>query len=208
MTFTTKDLKLTAYLTACGYEITSLAKLNYKDLDSGKDQPPAYQITLNDYNDDGKAIKEAMATYSMPSADNVLTAGQLCYIIGANLDALRDCKGGKLYRKVCKHYQALSAAPAKDYKVFVNSCPYTGNFDTAIFYAFGEVLPNLDDPELAKVDNNTPLAIAKAYLQNLQFLTICPKKEKLVITKDGRTLIINKDASAEDRKFGLKMLNN
>lgn len=148
-----------------------------------------------------------MASYSMPSVDNVLTAGQLCYIIGSNLDALRDCKG-KLYRKVCKHCQILSATPANGYKVFVNACPYTGKFDTAIFYALGESLPNLNDTELAKDDNNTPLAVAKAYLQNLQFLTECPKKEKLVITKDGRTLIINKDANAEDRKFGLKMLNN
>ena len=115
MTFTTKDLKLTAYLTALGYDLAPITELIYKNLDTNKPRPNAYQITLQDYNDKGQSIKQAMSNYTLPKTDKPLTAGELCYIIGANLDALRDCKNGKLYAKHCKNYTILSAIPAKNY---------------------------------------------------------------------------------------------
>lgn len=208
MTFTTKDLKLTAYLTALGYELAPITMLIYKDLDAPKPRPNAYQITLQDFNDKGESIAQAMSNYTLPSLDKPLTAGELCYIIGANLDALRDCKNGKIYVKQCKNYSILSAIPAKDYILVDQICPITGENEKAIYYACGGVLPRMDDPELEEEDNYTPLAIAKAYLANLKTLTECPKVEKLVISTDGRTLFINKDASKEERAKALAKLNN
>lgn len=208
MTFTTKDLKLTAYLTALGYDLAPIVMLIYKDLDAPKPRPNAYQVTLQDYNDKGEAIAQAMSNYTLPSLDKPLTAGELCYIIGANLDALRDCKNGKIYIKQCKNYSILSAFPAKDYKLLDKICPITGDFEKALYYACGGVLPRLDDPTLEEEDNYTPLAIAKAYLANLQTLTDCQKIEKLVISTDGRTLFINKDATKEEREKALEKLNS
>ena len=208
MTFTTKDLKLTAYLTALGYDLAPITELIYKNLDTNKPRPNAYQITLQDYNDKGQSIKQAMSNYTLPKTDKPLTAGELCYIIGANLDALRDCKNGKLYAKHCKNYTILSAIPAKNYILVDQICPYTGNFERALYYACGGVLPSLDDPRLEEEDNYTPLAIAKAYLSNLETVANCPKIEKLVITTEGRTLFINKNASKEEREKALKTLNS
>lgn len=149
-----------------------------------------------------------MSNYTLPSLDKPLTAGELCYLIGANLDALRDCKNGKIYVKSCKNYAILSATPAKNYKLLDKPCPITGDFEKALYFACGGVLPRMDDPELEAEDNYTPLAIAKAYLANLQTLTDCPKVEKLVITTDGRTLFINRDATKEERAKALAKLNN
>lgn len=208
MTITTKDLKLTAFLTSCGFEPEPITELIYKDLDAPNPRPNAYQITLADYNDRGEDIKRAMSSYALPKVDKPLTAGELCYVIGANLDALRDSRNGKIYLKSCKHYSILSAFPAKNYILLDKTCPITGDFEKALYYACGEELPRLDDPKLEEEDNYTPLAIAKAYLENLQILTDCQKIEKLVIKSDGRTLIINRNASKEERAKALARLNN
>lgn len=208
MTFTTQDLKLTAYLTALGYELSPIVMLIYKNLDTPKPRQNAYQITLQDYNDKGQSIKQALSSYTLPTLDKPLTAGELCYVIGANLDALRDCKNGKIYAKSCKNYTILSAAPAKNYILLDEPCPISGEIEKALYFACGEVLPRLDDPSLEEEDNYTPLAIAKAYLQNLKTLTDCPKVEKLVISTEGRTLFINKNASKEERDKALKTLNS
>lgn len=208
MTFTTKDLKLTAYLTALGYDLAPITLLIYKNLDTNKPRPNAYQITLQDYNDKGQSIKQAMSSYTLPKTDKPLTAGELCYVIGANLDALRDCKNGKLYAKTCKNYTILSASPAKNFILLDSVCPISGDIERALYYACGGELPRLDDPSLEEEDNYSPLAIAKAYLDNLQTLTDCPKIEKLVITTEGRTLFINKNASKEEREKALKTLNS
>lgn len=208
MTFTTKDLKLTAYLTALGYDLSPIVMLIYKNLDNHKPRPNAYQITLQDYNDKGQSIKQAMSNYTLPKLDKPLTAGELCYVIGANLDALRDSKNGKLYAKTCKNYTILSAKPAKDYILLDKPCPISGEIEKALYFACGGELPRLDDPSLDEEDNYTPLAIAKAYLDNLQTLTDCPKVEKLVISTEGRTLFINKNATKEEREKALKCLNS
>lgn len=208
MTFTTQDLKLTAYLTALGYELAPITKLIYKNLDRPKPRPNAYQITLADYNDKGQSIKQAMSSYALPKTDKPLTAGELCYVIGANLDALRDSKNGKLYAKSCKNYTILSAKPAKDYILLDRPCPISGDVERALYHACGGELPRLDDPALEEEDNYTPLAIAKAYLSNLETVAQCPKIEKLVISTEGRTLFINKNASKEERDKALKTLNS
>lgn len=207
MTFTTKDLKLTAYLTALGYELAPITMLIYKNLDTQKTRPNAYQITLQDYNDKGQSIKQSMSSYTLPKLDKPLTAGELCYIIGANLDALRDSKNGKIYAKSCKNYTILSANPAKNYILVDSVCPISGNVERALYYACGGELPRLDDPRLDEENNYSPLAIAKAYLDNLQTLTDCQKVEKLVISTEGRTLFINKNATKEEREKALKCLN-
>ena len=69
-------------------------------------------------------------------------------------------------------------------------------------------MPKMDDPDLDDEDNYTPLAIAKAYLSNMETVAQCPKIEKLVISTEGRTLFINKNASKEERDKALKHLNN
>ena len=208
MTFTTQDLKLTAYLTALGYDLAPIVLLIYKNLDNNKPRPNAYQITLQDFNDKGQSIKQAMSSYTLPKTDKPLTAGELCYIIGANLDALRDSKNGKIYAKQCKNYTILSAVPAKDYKLLDESCPYTGEVERALYFACGGELPRLDDPSLDDEENYSPLAIAKAYLSNLETVANCPKIEKLVISTEGRTLFINKNATKEEREKALKTLNS
>lgn len=208
MTFTTKDLKLTAYLTAMGYELAPIVMLIYKNLDTQRPRPNAYQITLADYNDKGQSIKHAMSSYTLPKTDKPLTAGELCYVIGANLDALRDCKNGKIYAKSCKNYTILSAKPAKNYILVDEICPISGEVERALYFACGGELPRMDDPALEEEDNYSPLAIAKAYLDNLQTLTNCQKIEKLVITTEGRTLFISKNATKEEREKALKHLNN
>lgn len=208
MTFTTKDLKLTAYLTAMGFDLAPITELIYKNLDNNKPRPNAYQITLQDYNDKGQSIKQAMSSYTLPKLDKPLTAGELCYIIGANLDALRDSKNGKIYAKSCKNYTILSASPAKNYILVDSACPISGDVEKALYYACGGELPRLDDPALDDEDNYTPLAIAKAYLSNLETVAQCPKIEKLVISTEGRTLFINKNATKEERDKALKTLNS
>lgn len=199
MDFTTPDLKLTAYLTARDFDIVTLIKLKNKNLNTGKTFF-AYDIALQDYNAEGDSINTVTKSYRMPTEDKDLEAGELCYIIGSNLNAINAQK--ELYCKDCQHYKLLSATPAKGFKKIET---INKNEDLAISFAL-----NGADPDILKSNpcaDDSPLSIAAQYVANLHFLETCPKKEKLILTYNGKTVIIPKDAKEEAKQRALRHLN-
>lgn len=198
MDLTTPDLKLSAFLASLDFDIEYFYKIVKKNIETKKEKY-AYEIRFKDFSKTGQSIKQAVKSYHMPTQDTHLDAGKLCYVIGNNINAVRAKR--ELYIKEFANYKLLSSEPASGY-CFIEA-PCTDDF--AIQCAInGKDVSLIKDNACA---DDSPLSIAAQYVKNLQFLETCPKREKLLISYNGKTAYLPKDASEEAKAKALKHLN-